>query len=136
MTNQSVPANQKKEAPLHDHSVKPVAPSAHRKRSQSFAHTMQQARSHMRLPARIWSTTIHWRPIELLCTVFGSTFARPIALLTGSSLSLIATLGTYLIAKHYGYPLTGSEPLVAFVLGWVIGIIVDYTHLLITGGKR
>ncbi|QHN42461.1 hypothetical protein GII36_01165 [Candidatus Mycosynbacter amalyticus] len=104
--------------------------------AQSFATTMHQARTHMRRPARAWSHLIHWRPLDIASNALGITVARPNAILYGSVVSICVTLSMYLIAKHYGYTLSGSESLVAFAIGWVIGIVIDYTHLLITGGRK
>jgi len=41
----------------------------------------------------------------------------------------------YLFARHYGYPLSGSETIAAFILGWVMGLLFDYLRVMITGKK-
>lgn len=111
-------------------------PSPSSRAAQSFAATMRQARTHMNTPTRVWSHIIHWRPLDTVSSFLGTTVARPNAILYGSVVSICVTLGMYLIATHYGYALSGSESLVAFAVGWVIGIIIDYTHLLVTGGRK
>lgn len=101
----------------------------------SYVATMTQARSHMNGFSRVFSKIIHYRPIELLSDVLGATIARPMAILCGGIVAFAISVLTYAVAKYYGYSLSGTEPLAGFVLGWCIGIIIDYTHLLIRGKR-
>ncbi len=117
------PAEKRKDAPLP------------RKRQEkiNFNRTMHEARSHMSAPSRTFSKVIHAPVVEKTSEVVGSTVARPNAVLAGSVAAFIFTLGLYLIARHYGYPLSGFETIGAFILGWVVGILFDYLRLMITG---
>jgi hypothetical protein len=101
----------------------------------SYVATMTQARSHMNGFSRVFSKIIHYRPIELLSDVLGATIARPMAILCGGIVAFTISVLTYAVAKYYGYSLSGTETLAGFVLGWCIGIIIDYTHLLIRGKR-
>lgn len=103
-------------------------------RAQAFSDTMSQAQSHLSPLQRIFSRFIHTRVVATVSDVIGSTFARPIALLCGALAAILATLVLYGTAKYFGYSLSGSESLVAFGLGWLIGIIIEYTQLLLRGG--
>lgn len=97
---------------------------------------MAQARSHMNPLQRGFSAFIHWRPIEVLSDVIGATLARPTALTVGSFCAVVFTLVMYIIAKRYGYNLSGSEAIIAFLFGWTIGIIIDYVALLVRSVTR
>lgn len=118
--------NTKQPASTTQKSIKPV-----RQKSEAFKHTMMQARSHMSVSQRIFSKVIHIRSIELISDALGRSLFRPTVIITGSLCALIFSSVMYLVAKHYGYELAGSEFLVAFVFGWLVGIILDYISLLL-----
>ena len=63
----------------------------------------------------------------------GNTIARPDAILSGALFAFTLTLIIYLIAKQSGYPLTGTETIAAFIIGWAVGNIVDFAKKLIRG---
>lgn len=96
---------------------------------------MRETRAHMSVPARAFSTIIHNKVIEKTSDVVGSTVARPNAVLSGAVSAFILTLVIYLIARHYGYPLSGFESIGTFIIGWVLGLLFDYFRVMITGKK-
>lgn len=101
----------------------------------AFNQEMQEIRTHMSLPSRTFSKLIHIPAIEKVSEGIGSTVARPNALLAGSLSALILTSAVYFWARYVGYPLSGFESIGAFILGWLIGIIFDFTKIMITGKK-
>ena len=119
------PAEKRKDTPL----------SRKAQEKLNFNRTMSEARSHMSAPSRAFSKVIHVPVVEKTSEVVGSTVARPNAILAGSLAAFIFTLGLYLIAKYYGYPLSGFETIGAFILGWVIGIMFDYLRVMVTGRR-
>lgn len=100
-------------------------------RHDAYARTMRQARAHLSMPRRGLSRFVHARPVELISDIIGGSLLRPTAIVVGSTTALLITSIMYVIAKRYGYELAGSEFLVAFGFGWLAGIIIDYTRLLI-----
>lgn len=114
----------------------PAAPATRAKRDKAFDNVMTQARSHMSPSARTFSKIIHNPVVEKTSEVVGSTVARPNAILSGSISAFIVVLGVFLIARYYGYPLSGTETILAFAGGWLIGIIYDFLYAMITGGRR
>jgi hypothetical protein len=104
-------------------------------RKAAFDTTMKDAQEHMSAPARSFSKLIHTQAVEKASETLGATVARPNALLAGSVSAFVLTLVVYLVAKYYGYPLTGTESIAAFVFGWIIGIIFDYLRVMITGKR-
>lgn len=104
-------------------------------RKAAFDMTMKETQSHMSAPARAFSKVIHTPAVERTSEVVGATVARPNALLAGSLSAFVVTLVVYMVAKHYGYPLTGTETIAAFIFGWVLGIIFDYLRVMITGKR-
>ncbi len=102
-------------------------------RDQAFATTMQMARTHMNPIQRTFSRFIHTKFIDTLSTFVGGTILRPRAIIYGSVLSIVVASGLYGASKYYGYSMPGSEPIVAFVVGWSLGLIVDYAQVLAKG---
>lgn len=102
-------------------------------RTASYKRTMTQVQSEMSAPSRAFSKVIHTKVIEKTSDAAASTVARPNAILAGAIFAFIFTLATYLIAKQYGYQLSGFETIGSFVLGWVVGLLFDYFRIMITG---
>lgn len=104
-------------------------------REASFNTTMKEVQAEMSPQDRAFSKMIHNKTVEKVSDAAAETIARPNAMLTGAVFAFILTLGTYLVAKNLGYPLSGFETIGAFILGWVIGIIYDFLKVMITGRK-
>ncbi len=106
-----------------------------KQRAASYENTMAQIRSEMNGPSRAFSKFIHTPTIEKASEAIGSTIARPNAVLAGSVAATFLTLTVFIIAKQYGYRLSGFETIGTFALGWALGIIYDYTRLLMRGKR-
>jgi hypothetical protein len=104
-------------------------------RTASYKRTMTHVQSEMSAPSRAFSKVIHNKVVEKASDVAGATVARPNAILAGSIFAFVFTLATYLIAKHYGYQLSGFETIGSFALGWVVGLLFDYLRVMITGKR-
>ncbi|HET7630277.1 MAG TPA: hypothetical protein VFK03_02790 [Candidatus Saccharimonadales bacterium] len=105
-------------------------------KSQKQAHyktTMKQIQSEMPPVSRVFSKVIHNPVIERSSEAVGATVARPNAILAGSVCAFMVVLVVYLVTKHYGYVLSGFETIGSFILGWVLGLIYDYTRVALAG---
>jgi hypothetical protein len=102
---------------------------------KSFKKTMHNVQNELPAVERIFSKIIHNKAIERTSDVLGNTVARPNAILAGAFVAFILTLLTYTIAKTIGYVLSGSETMLAFIIGWIIGVIYDSMRILFTGKK-
>lgn len=122
---ESSPAEKKASRPTSTKSAKKAA----------YTKTMKEVRAQLPPAERVFSKIIHTSPIEKSSEFVGATVARPNALLAGSITAFVLTLLIYLVARHYGYPLTGTESIAAFVVGWVLGILFDYLRVMITGKR-
>jgi len=119
------------------------APKASRSRSQhivgaaqkkqAFTHIMKDVQKDMSPSERTFSKFIHNPAVEATSEVVGKTVARPTSILYGSFCAFLLLLGTYLLAKHNGFALSGFEFIGLFALGWVIGLFVDFFRHMITG---
>lgn len=106
-----------------------------RERDASYKQHLKQIHSDMPAVQRSFSKFIHNPVVEKTSEVVGSTVARPNSILAGAVVAFFAVLAVYLIAKHYGYPLSGFETIGAFIAGWVIGALYDFLRVMITGKK-
>ena len=104
-------------------------------RDASFVATMQEVQANMSPTSRTFSKIIHNKAVERVSDITASTIARPNAMLSGAIFAFILTLVIYLIAKNFGYPLSGFETIGAFILGWLIGILYDFLKIMVTGRK-
>lgn len=106
-----------------------------KERDASFKKHMKQVQAEMSAPERVFSKIIHSKVIERTSEVVGSTVARPNAILSGAIVAFVLVLVVYLLAKNFGYILSGFETIGAFVIGWGLGVLYDYFRVMITGKK-
>lgn len=104
-------------------------------REISYNAKMHEIQSHMTPAGRAFSKIIHNKAVDAVSEAVGSTIARPNAILSGAIAAFLFSLATLMIAKHYGYRLSGFEAIGAFVAGWLIGILYDFFKVMITGKK-
>lgn len=109
---------------------KKITPS---EKKQAFKHTMDEARQQMSGAEKAFSKVIHNPAIDAVSQAAGKTIARPNSILFGSVFALCFVVVIYVAAKYQGYPLSGSESILAFAAGWVFGILFDYARVLIMG---
>lgn len=110
-------------------------PLGKKHRDDTFRRTMTTVQADLSPASRAFSKTIHNKAVEKTSEALGSTIARPNALLMGSMMAFVCTLAVYLIAKRYGYSLSGFETIAAFIGGWLIGILFDFFRVMITGKR-
>lgn len=116
----------------------PTATATHatkKQRKDSYSSTMRQIQSEMNVPARTFSKVIHNPVVEKTSNVVGSSIARPNAVLAGSMMATFMTLFVFIVAKQYGYRLSGFETIATFLLGWSLGLIYDYARLMVVGRR-
>lgn len=108
--------------------------SKHEKKA-SFDRRMKHVQGEMSPVQRAFSKAIHNPVVEKTSEVVGSTIARPNAILAGSVAAFVLVLGVYVVAKTFGYPLSGFETIGAFIVGWLLGTLYDFFRIMITGKK-
>lgn len=109
----------------------PSLPHASKKqRKDSYENTMRQIQSEMSKPSKTFSKVIHNKTVERVSETVGASVARPNAVLAGSMMATFLTLFVFIVAKQYGYRLSGFETIATFLLGWAIGLIYDYARLM------
>ncbi len=88
----------------------------------NYAQTLASLQRQLRPASRTFSKIIHTPIVESVSTALESTVARPSVLLGASWAALIVGGGFYLTARHYGYSLSGSEMLLSFIFGALLGL--------------
>ena len=112
---------------------KPVVSEAPRQitkddRTASYQKTMKKMQSELPPASRAFSKVIHNPAVEKASEAIGNTVARPNLIIAGA-LGAIASVIVYFVARHYGYVLSGSETIILFGCGWVIGAIIEYARV-------
>jgi hypothetical protein len=118
----------------HEKESAPVFTGEH-SRDKSFKETMHSVERDLSPVERLFSKVIHNKTVETVSDTVGSTVARPNAILAGSISAFILVLAVYLIARHFGFALSGFETIAAFVAGWIIGILFDFFRVMISGKR-
>lgn len=112
--------------------IKPSSAQPKKRRARNdFSLIMEKATRSMPRSRRIFSRFIHLDTVYLVSDFLGATVARPNAILFGAVTSFFVTLATYLLAKNFGYSLSGFESIGAFAAGWVLGIVYDLFAFLL-----
>jgi hypothetical protein len=102
-------------------------------REASFDQTMNEVRRHLPRSTRNFSKFIHNPGVERASEALGKTIARPNAVLAGGITAFVVVLGLYFYAKFAGFALQGSETIIAFTLGWILGVLFDFFRAMFTG---
>jgi flagellar biosynthesis/type III secretory pathway protein FliH len=118
--------------PRGENTAQPLPPPS---RKQSFTHTMKSVRAELSAPERTFSKVIHNPIVERTSEVIGSTVARPDAILSGSVFACVLVLTVYLLGRYYGFELRGSETIITFGIGWLLGVVFDFLRAMITGKR-
>ena len=101
----------------------------------NYKRELKHIQSELPASSRAFSKVIHNPLVEKVSDVTGDTIARPNAILTAAISAFVLTSAIYLIARYYGYPLSGFETIGATIIGWILGIIFDFVRIMITGKK-
>lgn len=94
----------------------------------SYKKTLTTMQSQLSAPSRAFSKAIHNPVVEKVSDAVGNTVARPNIIIAGA-LGAIASVAIYIIAKYYGYALSGSETIILFAAGWCLGAVVEYIRV-------
>lgn len=108
---------------------KPVKQITKRDLDIKFNKTMSHIQKDMKPASRAFSKFIHNPVVDKTSEAIGRTIARPNLVLAGGIGTLTLGLLVYLVAKNYGYVLSGFEVMASFILGWATGAIVEFIRV-------
>lgn len=126
------PETEKPNAIEQDRPLKPTKAEL----NANFDQAMTQIQSKMSPASRTFSKVIHNPVVDKASSAVGNTIARPNLILAGSIGTLVACSLIYLVSKHYGYELSGSEAIATFVVGWAIGAVVEFARVGFSAGSK
>lgn len=93
----------------------------------NYTQTMQSLQKRLSPVSRTFSTVIHNQAVEKTSEALEATVMRP-SVITGALWSAaIVGVVFYLVARNYGYSLSGSEMLVSLLVGGLIGGLLEAT---------
>jgi len=102
----------------------------------SFKSQMTNVHHELSATGRLTSKIIHAKPVEKTSDFVSSTLTRPNAMLSGSIAAFLGITILYFVSKYFGFRLSGSETIVAFAIGWILGILYDYFSVMVRGGSK
>jgi hypothetical protein len=91
----------------------------------NYVQTLASVQRKLSPVSRSFSKVIHQPLVEKTSEALENTVARPSLLFGTTWTALIVGSIFYLTAHHYGYALSGSELLFSFIVGAVIGILIE-----------
>ena len=112
------------------------SPISNRHRDESYKKTLKSVSQDLTPAGKVFSSFMHNNAVEKASEFLENTIAQPNAILAGAFTAFAITLTVYLVAKTMGYVLSGSETIIAFVVGWVMGTLYNYIRITITGNKK
>jgi hypothetical protein len=91
----------------------------------NYTQTMQSLQKHLSPVSRTFSQVIHNQAVEKTSEALEGSVMRP-SVITGALWSAaIVGLAFYLVARHFGYALSGSEMLVSLLVGGIFGGLLE-----------
>jgi hypothetical protein len=91
----------------------------------NYRQTLASLQRQLKPASRAFSKVIHTPAVEKTSEVLERTVARPSVTLGATWTALIVGGVFYFTARHFGYALSGSELLFSFIVGAVIGLIIE-----------
>lgn len=97
-------------------------------------HALEVIRHDLTPLERALSRVVH--TCEWLHHLLATVLLRPNAMLTGAITMLVVPLALYALASYVGYVQSGSEWILAFLVGWSAGNLYDFLRIMITGKRQ
>jgi hypothetical protein len=91
----------------------------------NYTQTMQSLQKHLSPVSRTFSQVIHYTAVEKASEALETTVMRPSVIAGALWSAAIVGLGFYLVARHFGYAMSGSEMLVSLLAGGIIGGLLE-----------
>ncbi|NTW61121.1 hypothetical protein HGB24_00320 [Candidatus Saccharibacteria bacterium] len=101
--------------------------------NESYIKTLSLIRKQMNPTDKLMSQILHQPIIDNISGVVSKTIARPRPLLIGSIMAFLAAIVCMVLVSSTDYRPTGSEISLSFLIGWSLGIVIDYASFLIKG---
>ena len=103
----------------------PSTPIAFINHQLNYTQTLSSLQRRLSPASRSFSKVIHAPIVEKTSEALETTVARPSVLLGTTWTALLLGTIFYLTARHYGYSLSGSELIFSFVVGALLGLVLE-----------
>lgn len=103
---------------------------------KNYQQTMVTLRSHLPHSEQLFSRFIHIPLVDSVSEALGRTIARPSVLLGGLTGALITNGSFYIVAREYGFRISGSELLIGLAAGAFAGLVIEFVWRLGHQSKR
>jgi hypothetical protein len=113
----------------------PSSPIAFLNHHLNYAQTLASVQRKLSPVSRTFSKVIHTPLVEKTSEALESNVARPSVLLGITWTALIVGSIFYITAHHYGYALSGSELLFSFIVGALLGLVLEGIWRVLTRHK-
>jgi len=90
-----------------------------------YQETIASVRPRMTKAEELTSEVVHAPLFERILDFVAGTLARPLAMLLGGICAFAGTITLYAYARFIGLRLSGSETIVFFMFGWLVGTCID-----------
>jgi hypothetical protein len=94
-------------------------------RHLNYSQTLASVQRKLKPVSRGFSHVIHMPIVEKTSESLEKTVARPSVMVGTTWTALIVGTIFYLTARHYGYALSGSELLFSFIVGGLLGLVIE-----------
>lgn len=91
----------------------------------NYKATLKSLQNRLKPTQRRFSQVIHQPSVEKVSDALGKTVMRPSVSLGAVVTAVIVESFFYFTARHYGYVLSGTEVLLALLVGGVIGLALE-----------
>jgi uncharacterized protein (DUF849 family) len=91
----------------------------------NYVQTLASVQRRLNPVSRTFSMVIHAPAVEKTSELLEKTIARPSISVSATWTALVIGSIFYFTARHYGYELSGSELSLSFVVGAIIGIVLE-----------
>lgn len=101
----------------------PTTSLTKKQQKEKYARQMDKVRAQLPPRSRTFSKVVHNRVVEDVSEFVEDTVMRPPLLITGSVIGLSFSVVVYIFAQVQGFRLSGSEVVIGFAVGWLLGAI-------------
>lgn len=109
----------------NDAAKEDVAPASGSLKNHAMKQSLRKIQRKLPASQRAFSKVVHQPLVEQVSDVTGATIARPSGVLVGGLFSVIASIGVLIACRHYGYEYNFTIGLMAFVGGFVAGLLLE-----------
>ncbi|HVC36178.1 MAG TPA: hypothetical protein VNE40_01890 [Candidatus Dormibacteraeota bacterium] len=95
-------------------------------KTKALRQTLQVVRRQLPLPDRLLSRVVHQPVVRLVSQATGQTVARPSGLLGGGVCAFIGSLLYLYLTKHIGLAYNYYLFSLLFIVGFVVGVVIEF----------